>query len=760
MDVVGTTSPPGSVDGLAVGAGGIWATNLHRGTAYRLDPAFPNPVANIHVGRPGAFADNRGPIAVTHDAVWVNTGAATVTEIDPHANKVRSQADVGNGPDAIAAGPSGVWVADGVDNSVSHIDPSQRSRSGQITPVGESPDAITLGEGAVWVANSQDDTVSRIDLKTGSVTATIRVGQHPSGVAVGDGYVWVANSGSGDLSKIDPKANRVVSSVRIGESPQSVIYSNGRLWVTVDASINPASATGRSDSAVRILLSRDPSDLDPSQYGGDLQRAYETCALLYNYPDQPAPMGGHLQPELATGKPAVSDGGRTYTFTIRKGFRFSPPSPQPVTAAAFQRAIERNLNPAVHSYAVTFMSDIVGASDYIAGRSNKLPGVRVHGDKLVIRLVHPSHDPSHDLVARLSTPWFCAVPPTTPDAVRSSTVIPSAGPYYVASYVPNQSIQLRRNPNYGGSRPQGPQEIDYEIGVSAQKAIQEIRSGEADYYSSGLDPNGVPPALQKSLAAHYGPGSEAARTGVQQYFLEPTLSTDSLMFNMTRPPFDEPRLRRAVNFAIDRRALASKPFAGSASRPTDQYIPPGVPGFLDAQIYPLGGPDLERARKLAGNIHRQVVLYTCNLPRCLRLARIVRKDLAPIGLGVRVRDFPLTKMFAREATMKGFDLALWGYIADFPDPADFVNFQFDPRENAPWPFRDPAFVRRMHQAAALTGHRRYSTYAKLEHDLVRHGAPAAAYANATTVNFFSSRIGCQVDQAIYGIDLGRLCIKK
>ena len=74
------------------------------------------------------------------------------------------------------------------------------------------------------------------------------------------------------------------------------------------------------------------------------------------------------------------------------------------------------------------------------------------------------------------------------------------------------------------------------------------------------------------------------------------------------------RLRRAVNFAIDRRALAANTGVGEVGRPTDQHIPPGLPGFEDAAIYPLGGPDLPAARRLAGSERRRAVLYTCDFP--------------------------------------------------------------------------------------------------------------------------------------------------
>src|SRR6201999_305116 len=120
------------------------------------------------------------------------------------------------------------------------------------------------------------------------------------------------------------------------------------------------------------------------------------------YPAKPFPAGAQLQPEVAAGFPAVSDGGRTYTFPVRPGYRFSPPSNEPVTAAAFRRAIVRALDPRMRSYAATFMGDVVGAKAFIAGHARRLTGVTAHGDTLVIRLTRPAPN----LEARLATAWF------------------------------------------------------------------------------------------------------------------------------------------------------------------------------------------------------------------------------------------------------------------------------------------------------------------------------------------------------------------
>ena len=86
---------------------------------------------------------------------------------------------------------------------------------------------------------------------------------------------------------------------------------------------------------------------------------------------------------------------------------------------------------------------------YEAGKAKHISGVRARGNTLTVQLTHASPD----ILSRLALPHFCAVPPGTPIEARGVSHVPSAGPYYVASYTPGQGAVLKRNPNYHGSRP-------------------------------------------------------------------------------------------------------------------------------------------------------------------------------------------------------------------------------------------------------------------------------------------------------------------
>ena len=102
--------------------------------------------------------------------------------------------------------------------------------------------------------------------------------------------------------------------------------------------------------------------------------------------------------------PAVSRDGLAYTFTIRPGFRFSPPSKAPVTAQTFRRVIERALSPRWHAtWDTADVPDIAGLGAYQSRGARHISGVSAFGDRLIIRLTHP--DPI--LPQQLALPNFC-----------------------------------------------------------------------------------------------------------------------------------------------------------------------------------------------------------------------------------------------------------------------------------------------------------------------------------------------------------------
>ena len=198
------------------------------------------------------------------------------------------------------------------------------------------------------------------------------------------------------------------------------------LGLLVSAYLTATASPATQERVLRLNVSTtDIKYLDPALnydfYGWRLESA--TCAMLLGYPDKVGPANARLYAEVSRGFPKVTDGGKRYTFTIRKGFRFSDGTP--VTAGSYARAIERGLSPKMQSSAASFLGDVVGAGKVMVGKATRPSGVTVSGDTLVIRLTKPAPD----FLNRIAMPFFCAVPenlPIEPDGIPKLFAKPSS----------------------------------------------------------------------------------------------------------------------------------------------------------------------------------------------------------------------------------------------------------------------------------------------------------------------------------------------
>ena len=787
---------------LAVGAGGLWVANSSDKTVTHIDLASGKFVANVPLAgdvplslaaTPNAVwmagqqpdgspvlvkidphFDTAGParklpgvasgalgVAVGRGAVWVVSGGGQLDRFDSAGRQVGAPIATDSTPSSVAVGAGGIWAADRFANTVSRIDADTKLATA--TPVGNDPAAVAVGAGAVWAADEFDDKVVRIDPATDSVTTSVKVGQAPSGIAVGLGSVWVANSVDGTVSRIDPQTDTVVQTISVGGSPQAIAVGGGKVWVSVqNALVDPSKQAGLVAHVTDWGNSIPNLDPAGSPYGGfsGWEILYATCAKLFNYPDRVGLAGTRIEPEVAKAIPVPTDGGKTYTFTIRRGFRFSPPSNAPVTAGTFKYSIERTLSKTMYSNSNTsYLDDVVGVQAYTAGKAKHISGLSAHGNTLTIRLTHP--DPL--IPTQLTSPLFCSVPTDTPIVAQGVQTVPAAGPYYVASLHPGQGAVLKRNPNYHGPRPHTLDEIDYYLNVDPARSVKDIEAGTADVTDSSIYP-----AEAASLDARYGLHSTAARAGDQRYFTTPGLEVDYLALNTSRPLFKNANLRRAVNYALNRQLItqtaAADPWPGP-SRPTDQYLPPAMPGYHTIHAYP-NTPDLARAKQLAHGHGGKAVYYSCACPFGHQLAQLVKAELAPIGIDVETTYF--SNPFAAESARGApFDIAFSGWGADYPDPSNFLAQLFDGRTiHATYNldqsyFNDPTYNERLDAAAKLSGTQRYRAYQALDAYLTRTAAPGAPLFNEAFPNFFSTRIAanCRIHQPIYGIDLAGLCLK-
>jgi peptide/nickel transport system substrate-binding protein len=512
----------------------------------------------------------------------------------------------------------------------------------------------------------------------------------------------------------------------------------------------PGAQSSTPRRILRVAFAGAFTSVDPAVSNNSYlaQVEYETCAKLVNFADAAGARGTRLVPEVARALPAVSPDGRTYTFAIRPGFRFA--DGRAVSARSFAAAINRILRPRVKSVAWSYFEDIIGADDVLTGRADAARGIRVRDGRLEIRLAHRAYD----FPERLATQYVCAVPEDYSPFARATGPPPGSGPYTIAEFDPTRMLVLVWNPYYRGARPRRWDEIEWSQRTPGDAVQLQVERGDAEVGYTA-------PAATRELVAKYG-------VNRRRFFVAPSLRTARLVLNTQRPLFrNNARLRRAVNFAIDRHALVAE-FGGIAGRRTDQYLSHAMPGFRDVQIYPLKRPNLRKARALAHGHTRdgKAILYAAN-PSSTAQARaeIVRYDLAQIGIDVdiRVADPLSTTLFDRDAPYDLWDAPIDG--VDYPDPATVLNRQFSGRVLAAHNntnlsfFDDPRWTKRLEAAARLPAPRRYDVYGRLDAQLAREAAPAAGYATANWYAFVARRIGCVTLTPVYGTDLGALCVR-
>jgi YVTN family beta-propeller protein len=379
---------------VAAGGGFVWVASEEDGTVSRIDPGT-RAVQSVSVGASAAG------VAYGAGSVWVtNSAERVVVQIDPRTLRVVQTIAVGNGPGAVAAGYGAVWVANTIDGTVSRIDLAGGGATKAI-PVGSAPAGIALGAGAVWVSSETGGTLLQLDPRSGAPIDSVPVGNGPSGVAVGKGGVWVANSQDGTVSHLDPRANSVVDTIDVGRSPVSVAAGQGMVWVAnegdgtiarldpgrgeVDKSLSFASSpnalvvagntvwasTRPAVSSHRGGVLRVESDLsqcrcvDPAFGTGPTASFTDqnVSTLAYDglvaYRRVGGIGGGTLVGNLAVRVPRPTDQGRTYTFQLRRGIRYS--NGATVRASDFRYSLERLLT-INRQFASGYYNGIVGAS--------------------------------------------------------------------------------------------------------------------------------------------------------------------------------------------------------------------------------------------------------------------------------------------------------------------------------------------------------------------------------------------------------------
>ncbi|HEY7693880.1 MAG TPA: BTAD domain-containing putative transcriptional regulator, partial [Gaiellaceae bacterium] len=419
--VVDTIPVGNGPSGIATGAGAVWVVDSFDSAVSRIDPGTNTVVQTIPVGG--------GPRGILYAAglVWVaNTGDGTITRIDPESGATKTLQVAAT---ELAFGAGTLWASEPAEGQVVRIDPTTGKQVAAIQ-VGNGPTGIAFGDGAAWVANSPDGTVSRIDPETSSVTAAVPTGNGPDAVAVDAHGVWVSNQFGGDVVRIDPGRNQVAQRVSVGSRPSGLAMSGGAVLV-------PVRQSGAGHRGGTLVLRADRlkegdiiDSIDPavSAYTYVMPFLRMTGDGLTAFNQVSGLAGTQPVPDLATSLPAPTDGGRTYTFRVRPGVRYS--DGQPVRAGDFRRAIERVFE--LRSRGARYYAGIAGAEACLrAPRCDLSDGIAADDDAGTVSFTLAEPDP--EFLDKLALTYAVAVPADTPARDTGIGGVPATGPYVAKS---------------------------------------------------------------------------------------------------------------------------------------------------------------------------------------------------------------------------------------------------------------------------------------------------------------------------------------
>lgn len=537
-----------------------------------------------------------------------------------------------------------------------------------------------------------------------------------------------------------------------------------RLWYTAPLSLIGAAALAAAlavtaagsttakaaGSTLQLAVANSDVDYsDPALAYGVLswQIEYETCAKLIDYSD----VGGastELSPAAAAGMPVISADGKTYTFTIRPGIKFSDGTT--VTAASFKAAMNRDANPSMNSPVNAFMSDVVGWDNVVNKKASSISGVIAKGNKLTLKLTQKDGG----MLDKLAMPFFCAINPAkTPVDPNGVNTLPGAGPYYIASRTVGKQLVLKTNPFYKGTRPHRASTIIITMNTNAQQTFLQVSNGTYAMDPSGLDN----PSAADQLAKQYG-------INKSRFFVHPTPETDYIALNTTRGAFGSAAVRKAVNYAIDRPALLRvRGFLGG--KRTTEILPQSLAGGVYNQhLYPIAGAQSAKAKSLAGGKCGSVNLWYATGPVGTPQQGILKYNLEQMGCNVTTKAFVGYAIYTA-AGVKGADMdAMFaGWYQDYADGYDFFHILLDGRtiqasnNNNLAYFNNATVNKKIDAANALTGPARSRAWGNLDIYTMSHFAPWAPIDNRNVRDFVSPKTKGYLFNPAWGSpDLGTL----
>jgi YVTN family beta-propeller protein len=648
---------------IAVLGGQVWVLDAADRTVSRIDPQTNTVAQTIALG--GQPSD----VLASAGSLWVANRDGTVLRLDPVTGRILSVARTGGDPSGLAAAAGAVWVATDGSGTIARID----ARTGAVTGatrVGDAPAAVAAGTAGLWVLDPLDATVSRVDPRRGAVAATVPLGGAPTAVAQSGGYVWVADGQDGTLLRLDPRRD-TVTRFRLDGRLSALAAAGGGMWAAAGAAgTGHRGGTLTSISSYAVIDTIDPAaSTSPNVAPPQLLGLTNDGLVTLNHVAGPA--GTRLVPDLALALPVPTGNGRTYTFRLRPGIRYSTGAlvkPSDVTHS-LQRLFQ------LGSSGTSYYQEIAGAAACLkAPRSCDLSQGIAADDRAGTVTFHLTQ-PDPDFLYKLTLAYADVLPATIPGR-QARGPLPATGPYMITRYLPGRELILNRNPRFrewsAAAQPAGnPDRIMIRLGVSAAQGAAAVARGTGDFL-----PNlGQIPGDAGYFLHHRG-----------QLRINPAMITGFMFLNVNAPPFNQLRVRQALNLALDRRHIVSSYGGPLAAQPACQILPPPLPGYRRYCPYTRGptadgrwhGPDLARARQLvaaSGTAGMTVTVWNTPPPPQATVAetQAAVAALRQLGYHASLRLLPASTYYSYTNDSRNHAQVIdagWG--ADYPSADTFI----------------------------------------------------------------------------------------
>lgn len=507
---------------------------------------------------------------------------------------------------------------------------------------------------------------------------------------------------------------------------------------------------GKSGGTLRLLAKAASGTIDPHinytlQYFQINYILYDGLVTFRKTGDE---TGFDVVADLAEELPEPQDGGRKYVFKLRDGIKFADGSDVTTedVVASFQRIFKIS-GPT----AGTFYNGIVGADKCLAEPANCTLDGGVVADPDVGTITFNLTQPDGEFLQKIAIPHAAILPAETELKDYGTEPIPGTGPYMIESYDPNKQLKMVRNPYFKEwseeAQPAGyPDEIDYDFGLTEEAAVTAIQNGQADWM---FDP--PPPDRLAELGTRYA----------SQVSLHPLTAMWYAPMNTNLAPFDDVRVRQAVNLAIDRNAIV-KLFGGvNLAQPACQILPPGFPSYESYCPYtanPGSGkwsaPDMEKAKALvaeSGTGGQEVTIISEDTVVSRAIGVYLQDVLSELGYKASVKPISQNIQFTYiQNTNNKVQISISQWFQDYPSPSNFLQVLFSCASFTPGSdasvnisgFCDESIDQMMAeaQAASIEDPERAAEIWTAVDKAVTDAAPAAVLFTPKRVDFISKRV--------------------